>query len=442
MVHPELGKWIIALGEAAFGMTPFGWRISSAIVGALMVMVMVRLARRLTRSTALGLFAGLLLCLEGQQLVLSRLALLDVFLAFFVLCAVACTVADRDWGRARLADLVEERLDGARLRAGAWGPLLLWRPWRLAAGLMWGAAISTKWTALFPLAALGLLMWAWDAGARRSFGVRWALLKSAVVDAAPALLYVVALPLVLYVVSWTGWLLHADVYERALSDTQYGPYWGSYLEKDATGFFPELWQSLRSLWHYHHDVYSFHTKFLTDATHAYQSSPWGWFVLNRPVGISTELDIAPGSQGCAAAAGSTCLRQVLLLGNPVVWWLGTLAALWSVVAGVAKRDWRHVLVLVGLAATWLPWFRYDDRPIFSYYASVSLPFLVLSLTLAVGAVVGGPGAPRRRRLVGAAVAGGVVGLTALAFAWFWPIWTDELLTNGQWLDRMWFRRWI
>ena len=30
--------------------------------------------------------------------------------------------------------------------------------------------------------------------------------------------------------TWTGWLLHADAYEQALSDTQYGPYWGDYLE--------------------------------------------------------------------------------------------------------------------------------------------------------------------------------------------------------------------
>ena len=72
------------------------------------------------------------------------------------------------------------------------------------------------------------------------------------------------LPLLIYLVSWTGWLLHAGAYEQHLSNTQYGPYWGNYLRHDAHGFFPELWQSLRSLWHYHHDVYSFHTKFLNE----------------------------------------------------------------------------------------------------------------------------------------------------------------------------------
>ena len=95
------------------------------------------------------------MCFDGLQLVLSRLALLDIFLAFFLLCAVACMVADRDWGRARMAGGSRR----PRRRRGAWGPLLLWRPWRLAAGVFLGLAVGTKWTALFPLACFGLLVW-------------------------------------------------------------------------------------------------------------------------------------------------------------------------------------------------------------------------------------------------------------------------------------------
>ena len=106
IVHPEVGKWLIALGEATFGMDPFGWRVASAVVGTLAVLVMIRLVRRLTGSTLLGCTAGLLLAFDGLHFVLSRSALLDVFMAFFLLCAVACLVADRDWGRARLASLV------------------------------------------------------------------------------------------------------------------------------------------------------------------------------------------------------------------------------------------------------------------------------------------------------------------------------------------------
>ena len=103
IVHPEVGKWLIALGEQAFGMDPFGWRIAAAVVGSLMVLVTCRFVRRVSGSTALGLVGGLLLSLDGLHLVLSRLALLDIFLAFFILCGVHCVVADRQWFRERLA---------------------------------------------------------------------------------------------------------------------------------------------------------------------------------------------------------------------------------------------------------------------------------------------------------------------------------------------------
>ena len=123
VVHPEVGKWLIALGEKAFGMDPFGWRVMSAVAGALMVLVLCRLVLRLTGSLLLGCVAGLLLTLDGLHFVLSRLALLDIFLALFLLCGVACVVNDRYWMRARMARLVDERYDARgrprRLGAGA-----------------------------------------------------------------------------------------------------------------------------------------------------------------------------------------------------------------------------------------------------------------------------------------------------------------------------------
>src|SRR5688500_6107834 len=51
IVHPEVGKWLIGLGEQTVGLDPTGWRVSSVVVGSLMVLVMVRLVRRLTGST-------------------------------------------------------------------------------------------------------------------------------------------------------------------------------------------------------------------------------------------------------------------------------------------------------------------------------------------------------------------------------------------------------
>ncbi len=319
-----------------------------------MILVMCRLVRRLTGSTLLGCIAGLLLCFDGMHLVLSRLALLDIFLAFWILCAVTALVVDRDWTRERMA----------RLPGGSWGPLkgLWFRPWRLVAGICFGLAIGTKWSALYPLAAFGVLIWLWDAGGRRALGVRRAALKSALVDGVPAFVHLVLVAFVVYVASWTGWLIHADEYEKEFSQTQYAQFvsmdedckekrdpdvqWPTAKEKDASGF-GEVTQSLRSLASYHHDVYIFHTHFLNCSTHKYQSDPRGWLLLNRAVGVNVENDIQPGSQGCQAAEGSTCLREVVLLGTPLLWWGGALALIWAAVAWVGKRDWRYGFAVVG-----------------------------------------------------------------------------------------------
>lgn len=444
IVHPEVGKWLIAAGIKVFGMDPFGWRVAAAVVGSLMVLVMVRLARRLTGSTFLGVLAGLLLCFDGLQFVLSRLALLDIFVAFFLLCGVHCVVADRDWHRARLARLVPAPIDSSR----SWGPVrgLLFRPWLLLGGIAWGLAVGTKWEAVYPLAAFGLLVWLWSAGARRSFGVRWPILRSAVVDGVPAFVHLVLVAFVVYVASWTGWLINAHQYEEHLSATQYthfdgGQDWPTRTEADASGL-GEVTQSLRSLWYYHQDVYTFHTEFLNDSTHTYASKPSGWLLLNRPVGVAADVDIQPGTQGCHAPADSDCLRQVLLLGTPVLWWAGCLALIYAVVMWAGSRDWRFGVVVVGAASTWLPWLQYDDRPIFSFYAVITLPFLVLALVLAIGRMIGPGTGAAGRRTAGVIAAGTFFVLVLLNFAWFWPIYTDQLLTHSEWLDRIWFSRWI
>jgi dolichyl-phosphate-mannose--protein O-mannosyl transferase len=186
----------------------------------------------------------------------------------------------------------------------------------------------------------------------------------------------------------------------------------------------------------------FHSHFLNDSEHTYESKPSGWLLLNRPVGVSADVDIKPGTQGCRAPEGSDCLRQVLLLGTPAIWWGGILALLYAGVAWLGGRDWRFGVAAVGATTTWLPWLAFDDRPIFLFYAVLTLPFLVLALTLAMGKLIGPSPAPTPRRTTGVVVAGSFLVLVLLNFAWFWPIWTDQLLTHSEWLKRIWFDRWI
>lgn len=172
VAHPPTGKWVIALGEWLFGLTPFGWRFMTAVLGTLSVLMLCRIGRRLFRSTPLGCVAGALMAVDGLHYVMSRSALLDLVVMFFVLAAFGCLLIDRDSARTRLAGALPVAGDGhvgpdpdTGERAGTGV-----RPWRLAAGLFLGLAASSKWNGLYVLAFFMVLTVLWDVGARRVAG--------------------------------------------------------------------------------------------------------------------------------------------------------------------------------------------------------------------------------------------------------------------------------
>ena len=156
------------------------------------------------------------------------------------------------------------------------------------------------------------------------------------------------------------------------------------------------------------DVYVFHTHFLNGSTHTYASKPPGWLLLNRPVGVDAPTPASsPARRAATRRTGSDCLRQVLLLGTPALWWGGASRCSSRSCCWVGARDWRFGVAVVGALSTWLPWLPYDDRPIFSFYAIITLPFMVLAITLLLGRMLGtstradpaahGRGGRRRRR---------------------------------------------
>ena len=83
-IHPPLGKLILALGIKIFGDTHFGWRIMPAVLGTA-VIYLGYLAGKELKSKIVGLFAALILALDGMILVYSRVGLMDIFIIFFIL---------------------------------------------------------------------------------------------------------------------------------------------------------------------------------------------------------------------------------------------------------------------------------------------------------------------------------------------------------------------
>ncbi|MCX4994184.1 phospholipid carrier-dependent glycosyltransferase [Streptomyces longwoodensis] len=435
VVHPPVGKYVIGLGELLFGFDPFGWRFMTAVLGTLSVLMLCRIGRRLFRSTFLGCLAGGLMAVDGLHFVMSRTSLLDGVLMFFVLAAFGCLVVDRDRARERLAAALPADADGRarpdpsvgdRLRLG-------WRPWRWAAGLMFGLAIGTKWNGLYIMVAFCLMTLLWDAGSRKVAGARHPYLAVLKYDTGLAFLATVPVAVAVYLASWTGWIL-------APADGK-GGYYRNWAATDGKGgdwswLFPDWW---RSLWHYEHEVYEFHTHLTSP--HTYQSNPWSWLVLGRPVSYFYESP-SPGSDGCPVDAGEKCAREVLALGTPLLWWAGCFALLYVLWRWAFRRDWRAGAIACGIAAGYLPWFLYQERTIFLFYAVVFLPFLCLAVAMMIGAIVGPPGSSDTRRVAGATGAGVLVLLIAWNFIYFWPLYTGQAIPIDSWRSRMWLDTWV
>ena len=226
VVHPPAGKWIIASGEAIFGMNPYGWRIAVAVLGTLSILILARAVRRMVGGEVWGTVAGLLLAIDGMAIVTSRVAILDGLLMFFVLTAFALLLIDRD-----------------RSRHGGWSGHWI-RPWRLAAAVSLGLACSVKWSGLWFVIAFGLLTVAWDASRRHRSGTRW--LRAWLGDGIPAAITMLSVAFIVYLLTWYGWFASSDAWAR-----------------DAAGGMGWV-DSLRSLWDYHQQILGFHTNLTSE----------------------------------------------------------------------------------------------------------------------------------------------------------------------------------
>jgi dolichyl-phosphate-mannose-protein mannosyltransferase len=422
VVQPEMGKLLIAVGEWLFGLNSFGWRFASAVFGSLAILLMCRIARRLTRSTLLGCVAGLLMSLDGLEFVLSRTGILDIFLMFFVLAAFGCVLIDRDAARVKLAGKLAARpgdVRGSRPRLGI-------RRWRVAAGIFLGLAVATKWNAVFYIVAFAGLTISWDIGARRTAGLR-SFIRGALRDALWLPLTFLVIPLAVYIASWSGWFATSTGFDR------------NYAQQH--GVNTPVISALYSLYEYHVQAIVFGVGLKTP--HPYQSQPWDWLLMTRPVAFFYECytgPVAGPAHNCPTGyKGSEWSQEVLAIGTPAIWWGSVLALLFCLGWWLLHRDWRAGAVLLSVIAGWAPWFPLVTRTKFFYYALEFEPFLILSIVLCLGLILGPATASVLRRSIGAGLVGAYVLCVLLMFWYFYAILAGKVIPYPEWLSHMWYR---
>jgi dolichyl-phosphate-mannose-protein mannosyltransferase len=420
-VHPPLGKQLIAAGIDAFGFDPFGWRVAAAIAGTLTVAIVGALAFLLFRSDLWAAVASLLLATEALHFVQSRIAMLDIFQAMFIALGFLLLVADRRRGE-RSVPVVAGGADGEAdvglrqeeapdsqtpLRSAAPRQRGVWRPLRLLSGAAFGAAIAVKWSGFLAPVAAAVLALAWQRTRRKREGAPRPT-ASALAREAPGVILAFALvPFLVYSATWIPWL--AD-----------------------RGF------DLGDWFRHHLDMAGFHfhlssTTSTGEPVHPYQSGPWTWFLLARPVAYYWQGD-------------PSCCREILGVGNPVLFW-GALVVV-PYLALQWRRDWRAGVSVLPVLALYLPSWLLITRPLFLFYMTPLTPFLALAMTHALRNLTeartrarAGPG--ERPSL--AVAAGLVVAASVAAFVYLWPVLVGSPISRWAWDARMlnvWIWNWI
>ncbi len=320
--HPHLGKILISLGIRLFGMTPFGWRFMSVLFGILILAVMYLFAKKLFGSTFIAAASTSLLAFDCMHYMLSRIATIDIFAAFFILLMYYFLYEYfcRDSALKHSAKCEPP----SQLSVDVLAPLGL-------CGLSMAFGIATKWTGVYAGAGLGILFFWYTLThfskkqTARLFGF--------------CCVFFIAVPLVVYTLSFLPVVGHT-------------PYKGL-IDKAVRGSI---------------SMFEYHSKLV--AEHYYSSPFYEWPVVWMPL-----LDAND-------AVSDTLVSSVSCMGNPAIWWAGIPCSLFVLYRWLGKRDQKAGFLFLSYAAQYVPWMSIGRITfIYHYFPAILFVMLMMGYTM-------------------------------------------------------------
>lgn len=328
--HPPLGKIFIALGVALFGMNPFGWRIVGTLFGIAMLPFIYLFGKRMTHNTPAAALACSLFAFDFMHFAQTRIATIDVYITFFVIVMYYfmyqyCNMSFYDTPFKRTL-------------------------WPLGAcGIAFGLGFACKWSGAYAGAGLAILFFV--TLLRRYREYRYALNRplgntnglshaDIIAKFVPytrktigfCIIFFVAIPFVIYLLSYLP-----------------------FVDYDATGLMDKMLRNQTTMLSYHGQL---------NATHPYSSSWQEWPFIVRPIWYYSNI------------VSSTLREGISSFGNPLVWWMGIPAFLYTLYLSVREKDNKTARFLViGYLAQYLPWV-FITRLTFIYHYFPSVPFVV------------------------------------------------------------------
>lgn len=390
--HPPLGKVIMSLGVAIFGMTPFGWRFAGAVAGILMLPAMYLLGKQLTKRTSIAFAAMAMMTLDCMHFTQTRIATIDSFPVLFIMLSWLFMI------RFAQRNIVEE-------------PIKKLLPDLGLSGFFMGCGIASKWIGIYSGAGLAVVYFWICCRHIRLYDLKG--FKRVFYLCMWCLLFFVAIPFGIYLLSYIPYFAYAHTENlRDFLDRVY-----------AANFDPQ------------HGMFAYHSKPGLGMDHPFYSPWYEWPLIKRPMYYASPSFVPSGWS-----------YAIFCFGNPAVWLTGLVGiAATAVVWGkrhfylVGKKrigvhlfssswDVAPALILIGLLAQFLPWMLVP-RGTYIYHYFASVPFLILGVCLLLHWIQTRYPAPGRALLIT------YLTVCLIFFIAYFP-YASGLLTPTWWLDFM------
>jgi dolichyl-phosphate-mannose--protein O-mannosyl transferase len=474
--HPPLSKLLVTLSMMLFGGmrghglgdTTYAWRFLDVVFGALVVMLLYALAKRMTGSTAIAAMASLLLTADGMHFVQSRIATPEGFVVFFA--TLATYAFYRFW-------IASQTVAPPKTSVPWWG-----YPAGVAASLFAGIAVASACVALWHFdraAAVVAMLYVACAcylavqyfAFARWFGNR--PLERSLPDGSTAplwlLLFAVSLGL-LVATKWYGvmafgvsFLVLVASFTRArlraygaarhgnprvwrldavlvtivfVSATVYALAWVPDLLRHSPD--PNEIHTVNDVVERQYSMFHYHDVLVAKATHPYSSKWWEW-----PLDLVPTAYFYQDRRSDPSDPTACCVYEITSMPNPIVLWFGLFSVPWVAVLAWMERVKAYALIVLTYLLQWLPWMK-SPRITFAYHFYVDIPLICLCNAVVLHRLWRWALAEERLavRRIGQAFVISYIALAVGAFVYFYPILSAQPIAWSGWHQRMWFPTWI
>ena len=335
-VHPTLGKIIMWIPMALFGISPFTFRLMGNIAGILMILVMYLIGNALFKDKKYGLFLAIIMALDGMHFVQTRVATVDCFLVLFSLLSFLFFI---------------KYLNASDKKSY----LML-----ILSGLFWGCTISVKWSGAFVGLGLGIIFFIDYFKNKKLFIKKKFNYKPILMG----FISFVLVPVIVYI------LCHIPIFLNTSDCASY-----HYIDKNGKRV-EEIVKpnSIRGFLLYEYSMYQYHSELGNDSEpdneHPATCGWYSWPLMIKPMWYYN-FDNDNGTRSTIAC-----------MGNPAIWWFSLFTFVTTCLYAFKKKHKEGIILIIMVLCTLLP-YAVITREMYIYHYFIVLPYMMCTIAYAV-----------------------------------------------------------